>query len=346
MINRRRAAQGSGDYPEDQQPLLGANPSPLSSFIPMGPVVSHSAIDMKFSRNSGLNHLENSVEYSLKPGDTLQNLSVRFACPIASIKRLNNIISDQEFYGLSSIKLPVGKLGVIQETLETSKSNQDFPGIYSDDLLAIVNNDNNNSARFNPAHDHDGNPTGKIITKSMKTATAISTHDTINEMNSCHVLPTIMNQAMQSKSSRQPTTKTQPDLTITKDNHITTSSHSNNEITSLYSNQPDRSNSLESIYKDLDKSVARAKLAAEFIEQKATDLVQTITENESTQTKLDDNNISENNPSIRSIQQIEEGLTDLGLSVHGLILFIFIICLIGPLAYVIYLEETAQYSKL
>ncbi|XP_045215419.2 lysM and putative peptidoglycan-binding domain-containing protein 3-like [Mercenaria mercenaria] len=47
------------------------------------------------------------VERRLTDDDTLQSVSLQYGCPIAEIKRLNNLIRDQDFYALTSVKIPV-----------------------------------------------------------------------------------------------------------------------------------------------------------------------------------------------------------------------------------------------
>ena len=47
------------------------------------------------------------MEHSIEPGDTLLSLSIKFNVPIAELKRVNNILSEQGFYGLRVLKVPV-----------------------------------------------------------------------------------------------------------------------------------------------------------------------------------------------------------------------------------------------
>ena len=48
-----------------------------------------------------------TMEHLIEPGDTLLSLSLRFNVPIAELKRVNNILTDQGFYGLRVLKVPV-----------------------------------------------------------------------------------------------------------------------------------------------------------------------------------------------------------------------------------------------
>lgn len=57
------------------------------------------------------------VEWKIKPGDTLSSLSLKSGCTIAHLKRANNLISDQDFYALSVIRIPVKRYGILSQTL-------------------------------------------------------------------------------------------------------------------------------------------------------------------------------------------------------------------------------------
>ncbi|PSN41712.1 hypothetical protein C0J52_07768 [Blattella germanica] len=47
------------------------------------------------------------LEKELQPGDTLQTLSLQFNCPIAELKRINNIHRDNEIFARRTIKVPM-----------------------------------------------------------------------------------------------------------------------------------------------------------------------------------------------------------------------------------------------
>lgn len=57
------------------------------------------------------------VKRNIEDGDTLQSLSLRYGCPVAELKRANNIIRDQEFYALTSVKIPVKKHSFLVEQI-------------------------------------------------------------------------------------------------------------------------------------------------------------------------------------------------------------------------------------
>lgn len=48
-----------------------------------------------------------TMEHLIEPGDTLLSLSKKFNVPIAELKRVNNILTEQGFYGLRVLKVPV-----------------------------------------------------------------------------------------------------------------------------------------------------------------------------------------------------------------------------------------------
>lgn len=64
-------------------------------------------------------------EKEIAEGETLQAIALKYACPVSELKRLNNLIQDQEFFGLKILKVPMRKHGVLSEEVakHTSKIN-------------------------------------------------------------------------------------------------------------------------------------------------------------------------------------------------------------------------------
>lgn len=48
-----------------------------------------------------------TIQCDIQPKDTLLSLSLKYNVPLAELKRVNNILSDQGFYALKRIKIPV-----------------------------------------------------------------------------------------------------------------------------------------------------------------------------------------------------------------------------------------------
>ncbi|RWS26452.1 lysM and putative peptidoglycan-binding domain-containing protein 3-like protein [Leptotrombidium deliense] len=61
--------------------------------------------------------LREHLHYEIQPNDTLQNLSLRCGCSVSELKASNNLINDQDFYGLRFLKIPVKKYGILSEVL-------------------------------------------------------------------------------------------------------------------------------------------------------------------------------------------------------------------------------------
>lgn len=61
--------------------------------------------------------LDQCVETEVQPGDTLAKLSLKYSIPVAELKRVNNILSDQYFYALKRIKIPVRTASLLTELL-------------------------------------------------------------------------------------------------------------------------------------------------------------------------------------------------------------------------------------
>lgn len=53
-------------------------------------------------------------------GDTLISISLQYPCSVADIKRANNLLTEQDFFALRSIKIPVRRFSVLTETHTTS----------------------------------------------------------------------------------------------------------------------------------------------------------------------------------------------------------------------------------
>ncbi|XP_066473800.1 lysM and putative peptidoglycan-binding domain-containing protein 3 [Tiliqua scincoides] len=60
----------------------------------------------------------------IQEGDTLNAIALQYCCSVADIKRVNNLITDQDFFALRSIKIPVKKFSLLTETHCFPKSRQ------------------------------------------------------------------------------------------------------------------------------------------------------------------------------------------------------------------------------
>ncbi|XP_055460036.1 lysM and putative peptidoglycan-binding domain-containing protein 3 isoform X2 [Psammomys obesus] len=60
----------------------------------------------------------------IQEGDTLNAVALQYCCTVADIKRVNNLISDQDFFALRSIKIPVKRFSSLTETLHPPKGRQ------------------------------------------------------------------------------------------------------------------------------------------------------------------------------------------------------------------------------
>ncbi|KAL2094080.1 hypothetical protein ACEWY4_011392 [Coilia grayii] len=56
------------------------------------------------------------LERDVTQSDNLNKLALQYGCKVADIKRVNNLIQDQDLYALKSIKIPVKKHGILTET--------------------------------------------------------------------------------------------------------------------------------------------------------------------------------------------------------------------------------------
>ncbi|XP_064164138.1 lysM and putative peptidoglycan-binding domain-containing protein 3-like [Anguilla rostrata] len=52
----------------------------------------------------------------IQEGDTLNAISLQYFCSVADIKRANNLLTEQDFFALRTIKIPVKRFSVLTET--------------------------------------------------------------------------------------------------------------------------------------------------------------------------------------------------------------------------------------
>jgi len=213
------------------------------------------------------------VYYIIQPGDTLHNLSVRYSCPIASIKRLNNIWSEQDFFGLTKIRLPVGKLRLIEEVIQ-----DDIPSNHGS-YLSRAKDDN-----IDPWELAGPSETPRV--NYTESESLVKPDEGFAEVQD------------------DPATKFLADQIQTED-----------------------------LFKNLDKSIERARVAAKSYDQNASAIMQRLADS--------GNIVGENGLDLPEEHGVVlNDLSEFGLSYNFLLLFIFIVCLVCPLAYVIYLEES------
>lgn len=56
-----------------------------------------------------------TIDREIQPSDTIQSFSLQYGCTIAELRRVNNLYSDQDFYALTTIKIPVQPHGILTE---------------------------------------------------------------------------------------------------------------------------------------------------------------------------------------------------------------------------------------
>ena len=74
-------------------------------------------------QNGIISYHSPTVEKVIEEGDALQALSIRYHCPIAELKRLNNIHRENEIFAKKSIKVPARQFTAALVSIHTSGSN-------------------------------------------------------------------------------------------------------------------------------------------------------------------------------------------------------------------------------
>lgn len=55
----------------------------------------------------------------IQEGDTLNSIALQYHCSVADIKRANNLLTEQDFFALRSVKIPVRRFSILTETHTT-----------------------------------------------------------------------------------------------------------------------------------------------------------------------------------------------------------------------------------
>ncbi|XP_078421134.1 lysM and putative peptidoglycan-binding domain-containing protein 3 isoform X2 [Cetorhinus maximus] len=118
--------------PATVQPALGGNVYVFTSGTPSENELSEEDAECfelrprgkKIRRTTSKDRLDDIVYLvrEVKEGDTLNALALQYCCTVADIKRVNNLINDQDFFALRSVKIPVKKITLLGDTHSPVKS--------------------------------------------------------------------------------------------------------------------------------------------------------------------------------------------------------------------------------
>jgi len=64
------------------------------------------------------------IEREIQPEDTLLSFSIMYNCNVNELKKANNLTTEQDFFALRKIKIPVRRHGTLHEQNVTSQRNQ------------------------------------------------------------------------------------------------------------------------------------------------------------------------------------------------------------------------------
>jgi len=67
---------------------------------------------------------DQTIECDIQPTDTLQSLALKYNIPLAELKRVNNILQENEFFALKRIKIPVKPASFLKDLI---------PGVHSEE---------------------------------------------------------------------------------------------------------------------------------------------------------------------------------------------------------------------
>jgi len=80
---------------------------------------------------------DQTIECDIQPSETLHSMSLKYNIPVAELKRVNNIILENEFFALKRIKIPVKPSSFLKDLIPGVHSESDSPenGWYVDDKV-------------------------------------------------------------------------------------------------------------------------------------------------------------------------------------------------------------------
>lgn len=108
-----------------------------------------------------------TIDREIQPSDTIQSFSLQYGCTIAELKRVNNLYSDQDFYALKTIKIPVQPHGILTEVSEKKQRppSLKIPG-NQPSSSGVDNDDENDESDY-----EDMDPNGECVrTVSIRSA--------------------------------------------------------------------------------------------------------------------------------------------------------------------------------
>ncbi|XP_041854163.1 lysM and putative peptidoglycan-binding domain-containing protein 4 [Melanotaenia boesemani] len=83
-----------------------------------------SVVEMRQMKRDRQNNVQ-LLEREVLDGDNLNKIALQYGCKVADIKRINNLMHDQDLFALKSIKIPVQRHSVLTETLSDSTDLQE-----------------------------------------------------------------------------------------------------------------------------------------------------------------------------------------------------------------------------
>lgn len=270
--------------------------------------------------------------YDIQPEDSLQSICLRYACSVNQVKRINGLMTNQEFYGLRRIKLPLGKLGLLEDILRTQQQNlhpdngslsqprlANSPGF----ALSVVTRQSQFKPLLSP-----GFSSGQINeindNQSSLYSNKFDSNNIRSQLNHSHSFSNLKDFAGRDINIDVDAQHYVDTRDLKKQSFIKPDLHEPNDMGTedLLTVVNDN---VDKIFHDLDYHVERAKVAAESYDQRAAELVD----------KMNTNSTSNFRQSrVSKIPEIFFCSENFGLSYKKLLVFIFVVCLVVPLVYI------------
>ncbi|XP_064648787.1 lysM and putative peptidoglycan-binding domain-containing protein 3-like [Lineus longissimus] len=111
---------GQADMDDEEHLGDNANGMEMSELRPRGAAAGSGSAGKRRNNNStsANRDKEEFLEKDIADGDTLQSVALQYGCQVSELKRINKLISDQEFFALKVIKVPVRRHGLLTELIK------------------------------------------------------------------------------------------------------------------------------------------------------------------------------------------------------------------------------------
>lgn len=120
--NRRRGINHSPNSDHEMTPLTSGQESGQNR---SNSTLRPNLVTRSVYTDNPMNNYNELIDIPIEPNETLQAISLKYRTSVFQLKLINNLMSDQEFYGLKSIKVPMPRFGINRERINGHSRDND-----------------------------------------------------------------------------------------------------------------------------------------------------------------------------------------------------------------------------